>query len=70
MEISQMFSKKKAVAETQGLIHGDQLKLKKMNGYGGLGTCFAGARQLFVRPLAELQVLNVTIKPFTPFFDM
>ncbi|XP_031734264.1 solute carrier family 2, facilitated glucose transporter member 9-like [Anarrhichthys ocellatus] len=36
MEISQMFSKKEAVLETQGLIHVDQLKLKKMNGYGGL----------------------------------
>ncbi|TNN48594.1 Solute carrier family 2, facilitated glucose transporter member 9 [Liparis tanakae] len=36
MEISQMFSKKEAVTETQGLILGDQLKLKKMNGYGGL----------------------------------
>ncbi|XP_037530204.1 solute carrier family 2, facilitated glucose transporter member 9-like [Nematolebias whitei] len=36
MEISQMFSKKEAVLETQGLIHTDQLKLKKMNGYGGL----------------------------------
>ncbi|KAL6101379.1 uncharacterized protein ACO6RY_16637 [Pungitius sinensis] len=36
MEISQMFTKKEAVPETQGLIHVDQLKLKKMNGYGGM----------------------------------
>ncbi|KAG7229904.1 hypothetical protein INR49_009622 [Caranx melampygus] len=36
MEISRMFSKKEAVLETQGLIHVDQLKLKKMNGYGGM----------------------------------
>uniref|UniRef100_A0A8C2WWP0 Solute carrier family 2, facilitated glucose transporter member 5 n=1 Tax=Cyclopterus lumpus TaxID=8103 RepID=A0A8C2WWP0_CYCLU len=36
MEISQMFSKKEAVVETHSLMHGDQLKLKKMNGYGGL----------------------------------
>ncbi|XP_059215930.1 solute carrier family 2 member 15a [Centropristis striata] len=36
MEISRMFSKKEAVLETQGLIHVDQLKLKKMNGYGGI----------------------------------
>lgn len=36
MEISQMFSKKEAVLETQSLIHVDQLKLKKMNGYGGM----------------------------------
>lgn len=36
MEISRMFSKKEAVLESQGLIHVDQLKLKKMNGYGGL----------------------------------
>ncbi|KAF3708515.1 Solute carrier family 2, facilitated glucose transporter member 9 Glucose transporter type 9 [Channa argus] len=36
MEISQMFSKKEAVLETQGLIHVDNMKLKKMNGYGGL----------------------------------
>ncbi|KAI3363091.1 hypothetical protein L3Q82_011533, partial [Scortum barcoo] len=36
MEISRMFSKKEAVLETQGLIHVDQLKLKKMNGYGGV----------------------------------
>lgn len=36
MEISRMFSKKEAVLETQGLTHGDQLKLKKMNGYGGV----------------------------------
>lgn len=36
MEISRMFSKKEAILETQGLTHGDQLKLKKMNGYGGV----------------------------------
>lgn len=36
MEISRMFSKKEAVLETQGLTQGDQLKLKKMNGYGGV----------------------------------
>uniref|UniRef100_A0A7N8XKN3 Solute carrier family 2, facilitated glucose transporter member 5 n=1 Tax=Mastacembelus armatus TaxID=205130 RepID=A0A7N8XKN3_9TELE len=36
MEISQMFSKKEAVLETQSLTHVDQLKLKKMNGYGGV----------------------------------
>ncbi|AWP14556.1 putative solute carrier family 2 facilitated glucose transporter member 9-like [Scophthalmus maximus] len=36
MEISRMFSKKEAVPETQGLIHVDHLKLKKMNGYGGM----------------------------------
>lgn len=36
MEISQMFTKKEAVPLTQGLIHVDQLKLKKMNGYGGM----------------------------------
>nr|QCL11564.1 glucose transporter 15a [Lateolabrax maculatus] len=36
MEISRMFSKNEAVLETQGLIHVDQLKLKKMNGYGGV----------------------------------
>lgn len=36
MEISWMFSKKEAVLETQALIHVDQLKLKKMNGYGGV----------------------------------
>ncbi|XP_063347662.1 solute carrier family 2 member 15a [Pelmatolapia mariae] len=36
MEISQMFSKKEAVLETQSLIHVDQLKLRKLNGYGGL----------------------------------
>ncbi|XP_039639444.1 solute carrier family 2 member 15a [Perca fluviatilis] len=36
MEISRLFSKKEAVLETQGLIHVDQLKLKKMNGYGGV----------------------------------
>uniref|UniRef100_A0A1A8BF61 Solute carrier family 2 (Facilitated glucose transporter), member 15a n=1 Tax=Nothobranchius kadleci TaxID=1051664 RepID=A0A1A8BF61_NOTKA len=35
MEISRMFSRKEAVLEIQGLIH-DQLKLQKMNGYGGL----------------------------------
>ncbi|XP_074503132.1 solute carrier family 2 member 15a [Sebastes fasciatus] len=36
MEISLMFSKKEAVLETQGLMHGDHLKLKKMNVYGGI----------------------------------
>lgn len=36
MEISLMFSKKEAVLETQGLNHIDELKLKKMNGYGGM----------------------------------
>ncbi|KAM8852141.1 solute carrier family 2 member 15a isoform 1-T1 [Synchiropus picturatus] len=36
VEISLMFSKKDAVLETQGLTHLDQLRLKKMNGYGGL----------------------------------
>lgn len=36
MEISRIFSKKEAILETQGLTHIDQLKLKKMNGYGGL----------------------------------
>uniref|UniRef100_A0A3B5LSN7 Solute carrier family 2, facilitated glucose transporter member 5 n=1 Tax=Xiphophorus couchianus TaxID=32473 RepID=A0A3B5LSN7_9TELE len=36
MEISRMFSKKESILETQGLFHVDQLKLKKMNGYGGL----------------------------------
>lgn len=36
MEISRLFSKKEAVPETQGLMHLDQLKLKKMNGYGGM----------------------------------
>uniref|UniRef100_A0A8C6TD37 Solute carrier family 2, facilitated glucose transporter member 5 n=1 Tax=Neogobius melanostomus TaxID=47308 RepID=A0A8C6TD37_9GOBI len=36
LEISHMFSKKEAVLETQGLTQLDQLKLKKMNGYGGL----------------------------------
>ncbi|CAL1577756.1 unnamed protein product [Knipowitschia caucasica] len=36
LEISRMFSKKEAVLETQGLTQLDQLKLKKMNGYGGL----------------------------------
>ena len=36
MEISRMFSKKEAILESQALIHADQLKLKKMNGYGGV----------------------------------
>ncbi|XP_048864315.1 solute carrier family 2, facilitated glucose transporter member 9-like isoform X1 [Brienomyrus brachyistius] len=36
MEISQMFSTKEAVPETQALSLPDQLKLKKMNGYGAL----------------------------------
>lgn len=36
MEISQMFSRKQPILDTQGLILGDQLQLKKMNGYGGL----------------------------------
>ncbi|XP_072293460.1 solute carrier family 2, facilitated glucose transporter member 9-like [Eucyclogobius newberryi] len=36
LEISRMFSKKEAVLETQGLAQLDQLKLRKMNGYGGL----------------------------------
>ncbi|CAB1312574.1 unnamed protein product [Coregonus sp. 'balchen'] len=36
VEISQMFVSKEAVPETQGLGHPDQLKLKKMNGYGTL----------------------------------
>eukprot|EP00066_Takifugu_rubripes_P011871 XP_011601137.1 PREDICTED: solute carrier family 2, facilitated glucose transporter member 5-like isoform X1 [Takifugu rubripes] len=36
MEISQMFSRKQPIMDTQGLILGDQLQLKKMNGYGGL----------------------------------
>lgn len=36
MEISRMFLRKEPVLETQGLIHGDQLQLKKMNGYGGV----------------------------------
>uniref|UniRef100_A0A3B3WH09 Solute carrier family 2, facilitated glucose transporter member 5 n=1 Tax=Poecilia mexicana TaxID=48701 RepID=A0A3B3WH09_9TELE len=36
MEISRMFSKKESILETRGLFHVDQLKLKKMNGYGGL----------------------------------
>ncbi|XP_042358352.1 solute carrier family 2 member 15a [Plectropomus leopardus] len=36
MEISRMFSKTEAILETQGLSHMDQLKLKKMNGYGGM----------------------------------
>lgn len=36
MEISMMFPRKEAVLETQGLLHGHQLKLKKMNSYGGV----------------------------------
>ncbi|KAM3605655.1 uncharacterized protein V6R79_002487 [Siganus canaliculatus] len=36
MEISWMFTKKEPVAESQGLLPSDQLKLKKMNGYGGV----------------------------------
>ncbi|XP_069030808.1 solute carrier family 2 member 15a [Embiotoca jacksoni] len=36
MEISRMFSKKEPILETQSLIHQDELKLKKMNGYGGV----------------------------------
>ncbi|XP_068183575.1 solute carrier family 2 member 15a [Antennarius striatus] len=36
MEISQMFSKNEVVLENQGLVHVDHLKLKKMNGYGGI----------------------------------
>uniref|UniRef100_A0A8C7F7H3 Solute carrier family 2, facilitated glucose transporter member 5 n=1 Tax=Oncorhynchus kisutch TaxID=8019 RepID=A0A8C7F7H3_ONCKI len=36
VEISQMFASKEAVPETQGLGHPDQLKLRKMNGYGTL----------------------------------
>ncbi|XP_071379911.1 solute carrier family 2, facilitated glucose transporter member 5-like [Centroberyx affinis] len=36
MEISRMFAKKEAVPETQSLAHVDQLKLRKMNGYGTL----------------------------------
>lgn len=36
MEISQMFSRKQPIVDTQGLILGDQLQLKKINGYGGL----------------------------------
>lgn len=36
MEISQMFATKEAVVESQGLSEPDQLKLKKMNGYGTL----------------------------------
>ncbi|XP_075872790.1 solute carrier family 2 member 15a [Nelusetta ayraudi] len=36
MEISRMFSRKEPVVETQGLMNGDQLRLKKMNGYGGV----------------------------------
>lgn len=36
MEISRMFAKKEAIPETQGLAHVDQLKLRKMNGYGTL----------------------------------
>uniref|UniRef100_A0A8C2A5M7 Solute carrier family 2, facilitated glucose transporter member 5 n=1 Tax=Cyprinus carpio TaxID=7962 RepID=A0A8C2A5M7_CYPCA len=34
VEISQMFATKEAVEESQALTHPDQLKLKKMNGYG------------------------------------
>ncbi|XP_034021498.1 solute carrier family 2, facilitated glucose transporter member 9-like [Thalassophryne amazonica] len=34
MEISQMFAKKESIAETQSLLHEDQLKLKTMNSYG------------------------------------
>lgn len=36
MEISRMFSRKEPVVETQGLMSVDQLRLKKMNGYGGV----------------------------------
>ncbi|KAL7877840.1 hypothetical protein SRHO_G00044830 [Serrasalmus rhombeus] len=36
VEISQMFATKEAVVESQALSHPDQLKLKKMNGYGTL----------------------------------
>jgi len=36
VEISQMFATKEAVEESQALTHPDQLKLKKMNGYGTL----------------------------------
>uniref|UniRef100_A0A8C2A529 Solute carrier family 2, facilitated glucose transporter member 5 n=1 Tax=Cyprinus carpio TaxID=7962 RepID=A0A8C2A529_CYPCA len=36
VEISQMFATKEAVEESQALTHPDQLKLKKMNGYGSL----------------------------------
>lgn len=36
MEISQMFATKEAVVESQALSQPDQLKLKKMNGYGTL----------------------------------
>ncbi|XP_062850874.1 solute carrier family 2 member 15a [Trichomycterus rosablanca] len=36
MEISQMFATKEAVVESQALGQPDQLKLKKMNGYGTL----------------------------------
>ncbi|XP_061646560.1 solute carrier family 2 member 15a isoform X4 [Phyllopteryx taeniolatus] len=36
MEISRLFSKKEPVPETQCLLLVDQLKLKKINGYGGL----------------------------------
>uniref|UniRef100_A0A8C6TGF9 Solute carrier family 2 member 15a n=1 Tax=Neogobius melanostomus TaxID=47308 RepID=A0A8C6TGF9_9GOBI len=41
LEISHMFSKKEAVLETQGLTQLDQLKLKKMNGYGAnMAVCY------------------------------
>lgn len=36
MEISQMFATKEGVVESQALSQPDQLKLKKMNGYGTL----------------------------------
>ncbi|KAM4615380.1 solute carrier family 2 member 15a [Polymixia lowei] len=36
VEISRMFAKKEAIPETQGLGQVDQLKLRKMNGYGTL----------------------------------
>lgn len=36
VEISQMFATKEAVEESQALTPLDQLKLKKMNGYGSL----------------------------------
>lgn len=36
MEISRMFSRKEPILETQSLIQGDHLRLKKMNGYGGV----------------------------------
>lgn len=36
VEISQMFATKEAVEESLALGHPDQLKLKKMNGYGSL----------------------------------